>query len=201
MPNAVIYPVILREVERFGTSQKDLERKAAIRVLGWICDSTCLDSIKEDIGKISTFVVGKLQDQSFVVREAAAEAVGKFSEHVVPDFLELHAQVMPSLILVLRELKPSAHDMTLQKGLFALTEFTNNLSDDIKIYLAELVTLLLNFVDHHEYSRDVRYWALMALGSVVSSAEKKILPYQETILKSLFATINNDSSTEAQVRG
>ena len=84
---------------------------------------------------------------------------------------------MPSLIHVLREFKPSANDMTLQKGLFALFEFTNNLNDDIKIYLTDSVNLLLNFISHHEYSRDVRYWALMALGSVVSSAEKKILPF------------------------
>ena len=107
MPNAVIYPVIMKEVERFGTSQSELQRKAAIRVLGWICDSTCLDSIKEDIDKITVFIVGKLQDPSFLVREAAAETVGKFSEHVVPDFLDLHAKVMPSLVLVLREFKPS----------------------------------------------------------------------------------------------
>ena len=63
------------------------------------------------------------------------------------------------------------------------------------------MALLLNFITNYEYSRDSRYWALMAMGSVVSSAQKRILPYQETILKALFATINNDAGSEAQVRG
>lgn len=43
----------------------------------------------------------------------------------------------------------------------------------------------------------------MALGSIESSAEKKIIPYQETILKVLYDTITNlhGGSTEMQVRG
>jgi hypothetical protein len=126
VPNTVVYPIIMRYVEKFGTSPKELERKAAIKVLGYICDSTCLDMIKEDIDKITVFVVSKLQDQSFIVREATAETVGKFSEYVVPDFLDMHEQVVPSLLKVLQELTP-ANDLTIQKSLFALHEFTNNL--------------------------------------------------------------------------
>jgi hypothetical protein len=60
VPNTVIYPIIMKNVERFGTSTKELERKAAIKVLGYVCDSTCLDMIKEDIDKITAFVVSKL---------------------------------------------------------------------------------------------------------------------------------------------
>jgi hypothetical protein len=41
-----------------------------------------------------------------LVREAAAETVGKFSEYVVPDFLDLHQQIMPCLLSVLKELTP-----------------------------------------------------------------------------------------------
>lgn len=126
VPNQIVYPIVMKYVEKFGTSGKDLERKAAIKVLGYICDSTCLDMIKEDIDKITAFVVGKLQDQSFLVREATAETVGKFSEYVVPDFLDMHQEVIPSLLKVLQELTTS-NDLTIQKSLFALHEFTNNL--------------------------------------------------------------------------
>ena len=48
----------MKYIEQFGTSQNELERKAAIKVLGFICDSdSCLDSIKEDIDSITTFIV------------------------------------------------------------------------------------------------------------------------------------------------
>ena len=53
------------------------------------------------------------------------------------------------------------------------------------------------------YSRDVRYWALMALGSVESSAEKRIAPYQEPILQALNHIITNPhhGPSELTVRG
>jgi hypothetical protein len=83
---------------------------------------------------------------------------------------------MPCLLSVLKELTPQ-NDLTIQKGLFALHEFTNNLADDIKLYLNDSIQLLMGFLTNPHYSRDVRYWALMALGSVESSAEKRIVPY------------------------
>lgn len=76
---------------------------------------------------------------------------------------------MPCLMIVLKELQPS-HDLTLQKGLFALHEFTNNLNEDVGPYLSDLILLLIGFISNHQYTRDVRYWALTALGSVESSA-------------------------------
>jgi hypothetical protein len=41
-----------------------------------------------------------------MVRDAAAETVGKFSEFVVPDFLDKHSEIIPCLLRVLQELKP-----------------------------------------------------------------------------------------------
>ena len=132
------------------------------------------------------------------MREATAETVGKFSEYVVPDFLDLHEKIMPCLLTVLKELTP-ANDMTIQKGLFALHEFTTNLNEDIKLYLHDSVSLIMNFLTNPTFSRDARYWALMALGSVVSSAEKKIIPYQEVILKTLYDTITNQNTGQTEI--
>jgi len=41
-----------------------------------------------------------MQDESYVVREAAGETVGRFAEHVCADFLDNHKKVMPCLIKV-----------------------------------------------------------------------------------------------------
>jgi hypothetical protein len=90
-----------------------------------------------------------------------------------------------------------------QKGLFALHEFTNNLHEDVKLYLNDLMVLLLGYISAPHYSRDVKYWALNALGSVESSAQKLIVPYQTDILKALFDIVNNTSAgtSEQLVRG
>lgn len=55
----------MKYVHQFGTSNNELERKASIKVLGYICDSdSCLEYIKEDIDSITDFIVAKLQDPS-----------------------------------------------------------------------------------------------------------------------------------------
>jgi hypothetical protein len=58
--------------------------------------------------------------------------------------------------------------------------------------------LLLNFLSNPAYSKEVRYWALMALGSIISSAEKKIIPYQEVLLKTLYDIITNANNSRNQ---
>ena len=58
VPIDTIYPIILRYIEKFGVSQNELERKAAVKVLGYISDSeSCLDRIKDDIDSITNFIV------------------------------------------------------------------------------------------------------------------------------------------------
>jgi hypothetical protein len=42
--NQIMYPIIMKYVEKFGTSSKDLERKAAVKMLGYISDpDSCLE--------------------------------------------------------------------------------------------------------------------------------------------------------------
>jgi len=47
---------------------------------------------------------------------------------------------------VVKDLGDSKHDMTQQKTLFALNEFVLNLEYDIKIYLDDLITVLLGYI-------------------------------------------------------
>lgn len=53
---------------------------------------------------MTNFLVDKMSDGSFVVREAAGEAVGRFAENVGADFLNKHKQIMPCLLKVLKDL-------------------------------------------------------------------------------------------------
>lgn len=61
VPHNVVYPIIMKYVEKFGNSTKELERKAAVKVLGFISDSdSCLDMIKENIVPVTQYIVNKL---------------------------------------------------------------------------------------------------------------------------------------------
>jgi hypothetical protein len=59
----------MKHVQRFGLSSKELERKAAVKVLGYISDTdSCLEMIKENIDDVTIFIVQRLQDPSVSAR-------------------------------------------------------------------------------------------------------------------------------------
>ena len=61
LPNNIFYPLLMKYVDKYGQSPKELERKAAIKVLGQVADpDSCLDHIKENIEPITLFIVNKL---------------------------------------------------------------------------------------------------------------------------------------------
>ena len=122
--NEQIYPIFKKFLQKYGTSQNEYERAAATRILGHIADSeACVDHVRDDISPMTNFLIDKMNDSSFAVREAAGETVGRFSEHILSDFLDQHKKVMPCLIKVTQDLFTSKHEMTIQKTMFALNEF------------------------------------------------------------------------------
>jgi hypothetical protein len=154
-----------------GTSKNEHERAAATYILGYLAEpDACIDFVRDDINPLTNFIVDKMADSSLIVREAAGETVGRFSEHVGYDFLSQHKKVLPCLLRVVKDLAESKKDMTIQKSLFALNEFIKDLDYDIKIYLVDTVNILLAYATYTSFSRDVRYWALYALSSCVNVA-------------------------------
>ena len=199
VPHEKVYPIFQKYLQQFGTDKDEHKRAGATYILGYIADpEACLDFIKRDLNPLTNFLIDRMQDNSFIVREAAGEAVGRFSEHVVPDFLDLHKKVMPCLIKVVRDMYDSKHEMTIQKSLFALNEFVQNLDYDIKIYLDEVVTLLCKYAQQTNFGREVRYWALFALANTIGVSQKKIIPYQSQLLELFHHIITQGDSSESQ---
>ncbi len=68
----IMYPIIMKYVQKFGTSSKALERKAAIKVLGYISDpDSCLEMIKENIDDVTVFIVERLKDSSVRIQRTS----------------------------------------------------------------------------------------------------------------------------------
>jgi hypothetical protein len=122
--------------------------------LGHICESDALlDCVKDDIAELTSLLVHSLTDPAMEVREAATQAVGQFSENVVPEFLELHAQVMPCLLKMVKEqvalaTESNEHALTAEKALYAMSEFASQMDDvEISIYLKtglEIIDVCIN---------------------------------------------------------
>jgi len=95
---------------------------------------------------------------------------------------------------VVKDLQSSKHDTTVQKTLFALNEFVGNLDYDIKLYLDDVITLLMGYINATHFSRDVKYWALVSLSSTIGVAQKRIIQYTDGLMTTLTAIINAQGS-------
>lgn len=97
VPNGVIYPLFLSHIKQFTAHPDPLYKRAGLRILGHISDSSILDNIKDDVEELTEMIVNRLADQDQRVREGAAIVVGQFAENVIPEFLELSQKVLPNL--------------------------------------------------------------------------------------------------------
>ena len=89
--NDKIWPIIKKHLQTFGVSKEEHERSAATLILSAVTDNeACLVSVRDEIDVLTNFLVDRMSDASFVVRESAGECCGKFSELVGEDFLGKH---------------------------------------------------------------------------------------------------------------
>lgn len=179
-----IFPILMKYLQQYAVSKNEYERAAATEILGHIADpEACLDYVRDNINSLTNFIIDRMQDDSFYVREAAGETVGRFCEHVGEDFTKAHKKLMPCLMRVVKDMANSKQDMTVQKTLFALNEIVQFLEYDISTYLSDLITILLGYVNSNNFSRNIKYWALSSLNSTINTAQKKIQPFMNDLIQ------------------
>ena len=177
-----------------------LVRKAGLKIMGFVCESDALlDPMKDDIEWYTQLIIAGLQDQNEVVRIAACETVGDFSEHAVPDFLEQSEVVMPVLTKVLEgqivfATQSEENSKSAARAVFALSEFIANMEDyDMKPYLQSSLKLCLTYLNDPKQHREIKYGVLQALSSIIIAADSIILPNRDELLKSFIDILKTDS--------
>ena len=98
---------------------------------------------------------------------------------------------MPCLLKVIKDLLTSTQEMTIQKALCALNELVKSLTYDLKIYLEDVIRILLEYVKAPQFSEEVKDWAMYALSSTIMEAEKKIVPYMAELCEVCNAIITH----------
>ena len=127
--------------------------KAGLKILGIVCNpDALLDPIKEDIDEWTDRIVEGLQNDSQIVKDAACQIIGNFSEDCVPDFLDQHPKVMPVLTDVLKSqvqiaLQSEECACSAERALFALGEFATNFKEnELKPYLETNLQIILAYL-------------------------------------------------------
>jgi importin-4 len=205
VPNATAWPLFKRNILQSMQQESPLVRAGALKILGHVCDSDALlDCVKEDIEELTALLVKALNDPCMNVREAATQAVGQFSENVVPEFLELHAQVMPCLLQMVASQVEIAtttneHGLTAEKALFGMAEFASQMDDvDIKPYMATGLEIIAKYMNGPGQKRGVRYQALNCLSAFILAGDHLILPYMTGLLDNLYSIVTQTTDRDSQ---
>lgn len=91
--------------------------------------------------------------------------------------------------------------MTIQKALCALNELVQNLAWDLKLYLDDIIVLILEYAKPPQFSEEVKFWAMYALSNTILHAEKKILPYMEQLCEVCNSLITGQIKAPLTVKG
>lgn len=205
MPNEVAYPIFKDSIVQLCSSQEPLQRKAGLKILGQVCDSdSLLDCIKEEVELYTEILIKLLQDGAQIVREAACLAIGDFSEHVIPDFLEQHATVMPVLLQVLEaqlEIATQSEEQAsnAERAIYALSEFCANMEEyEIRPYLSKSLEVCVAYLNGAQQHRKVKYMALTALSSIIIAADNYIIPSRDVLMNSFMAIVQGATALQDQ---
>ena len=194
LPNKVVYATMVQMYRSLRTHEKYLVRKVAVLTPGVIAEG-CSDFMKQELKEVLADVLSAFQDPAPQVREAAGLSLAYMSDHLRPEILDYHAQVIPSLMAMLNETLSN----TKQKAIYALDLFCEGFEDNIGAYLEGMLNGLVGLI-LRDPDLKTKQMALSALNSALSAAEKGVEPYFDTLIQVLAQIVNPQTETAAPVR-
>ena len=108
------------------------------------------------------------------MRGAAINALSYFSEYLIPDIVEYHATIIPSMIGHFDDMSSKVAE----KALIAVDVFFDNMEEDeIKSYLPVVVPKLSQVVISDKSTFLMRDVSMSAIGSAVEAARQGFEPF------------------------
>jgi len=185
LPNKAVYPLAMNYINQMKSDPNTLVRKAGLLAIGVIAEG-CADYMKQELGAVVEGLLQALEDPQEVIKESASLSLGYCAEHLKPEIYEHHEKVVPKLIQVTQQ----GSGKVMERVLYALDTFCESFDEDIENHLESLVGTLVEVVVK-DFETKVKQVALSALASVITSADKKIMPYFQKIVEVLGNILNS----------
>lgn len=174
-----IYPVLFEAITNLINSNDIHAMNTGYLVLGSMSEG-CSERVKRNLpNPIMNILIPKgLAHEAPEVRGAAISALCYFSEFLLPDILDYHKTILPSMMGYINDLSQKVAE----KALMALDMYIENLeADQISEYLPIIIPHLLEILASNKSSYTMKSASLSALGSLVTASEEKFQPYLEKV--------------------
>jgi hypothetical protein len=164
-----IYPVLFEAVTVLINSDDVHKMNTGYLILGSMSEG-CSDKVKKNLPNpiMNTMIPKGLAHTAPEVRGAAICALCFFSEFLIPDIVDYHRTIIPSMMGHINDLS----NKVAEKALMALDIFIENLEpEQIFVYLPIIIPRLLEILASDKSSFDMKSASLSALGSLVVASE------------------------------
>jgi hypothetical protein len=148
-------------------------------VLGSMSEG-CSEKVKRNLPNpiMNTLIPKGLAHEAPEVRGAAIAALCYFSEFLLPDIVDYHKTILPSMMGYINDLSQKVAE----KALMALDMYIENLeAEQISEYLPVIIPKLLEILASDKSNYVMKAASLSALGSLVVASEDKFQPYLEKV--------------------
>ena len=126
----------------------------------------CAEKLKKNLQNpvMNVLIPKGLNHAAPEVRGAAINALSYFSEYLIPDIVDYHAQIIPSMMAYVGD----ASTKVAEKALIAVDVFFENMEeDDIKNYLPTVIPRLSEVLLAEKSTPIMRNAAMSGIGSAI----------------------------------
>lgn len=174
-----IYPILLEASIALINADDVNKNNTGYLLLGSMAEG-CSERLKKNLQNpvMNVLIPKGLSHSSPEVRGAAINALGYFSEFLIPDIVEYHATIIPSMIGHIDDMSSKVAE----KALIAIDVFFDNMEEDeIKEYLPIVIPKLSQVVASDKSSFLMRDVSMSAIGSAVEAARQGFEPFVQNV--------------------
>mmetsp|Transcript_13604 Transcript_13604/g.25677 ORF Transcript_13604/g.25677 Transcript_13604/m.25677 type:complete len:1005 (-) Transcript_13604:18-3032(-) len=171
LPNKYVWSHSIAMINSLQADSNPRSKRAALIAAGVLAEG-CSELLKESLDTLLQMLIPHLQDPRETVAEGAAIAIGYCAEHLRPDILDWHAEILPPLIQAL----VTDSQVVRRRAMFAMDAFVEACDDELVPYLDSLLKTIVGIVLHSSDKETIKT-ALGTLNTIIESAETRVLPY------------------------
>lgn len=176
LPNKHVWSPSIALITALQAESDHRSKRAAMLAAGVLAEG-CSELLKENLQSLLGMLIGGLHDPRESVAEGAAIAIGYCAEHLRPDIIDWHAEILPSLIAALA----TENKVVRRRVLFALDAFIEACDDELVPYLEALLKSVVGLVLHSNDKESIRT-ALGTLNTIIEAAEDRVDPYFQELV-------------------
>lgn len=195
-PSKQVYAAATPFLSQYMESPDPLMRKAGFIGMTMLVEP-CSDQMRAGLKQFVDYTIANFNNPSSEVKVAALATMAQFSEHLRPEILDYHNQVIPAIFALLSGSDPEFQS----KACVVFESFAAGMGQEIVQYAPQIIDCLLRIISSG--TPDLKESALSALSAMLEECDTgdNVAPYLAPIMDAVKPLCYITKDEEIIVRG